>query len=90
MKAAVPERGRGFVISGNIGDNLCSLDERCEIDEDLKAHFEAMEARLDARSEAMETRFKTHVNVECEKIETKLLTEFHKWGCTAGCARGRR
>ena len=21
-----------------------------------------------------------HVSVECEKIETKLLTEFHKWG----------
>jgi hypothetical protein len=108
MKAAVPERGRGFVISGNIEDSPCSLDERCEMDADLKTHLEAMEARfdarfdgmdarfdrmdarldgmdarldgMDARSEAMEARFKTHVSVECEKIETKLLTEFHKWG----------
>jgi hypothetical protein len=72
MKAAVPERGRGFIISGNIGDSPPSLDERCEMDDDLKAYLAAMEARL-----------VTHVSVECEKIETKLLTEFHKWGRTS-------
>jgi|HubBroStandDraft_6_1064221.scaffolds.fasta_scaffold2905339_2 hypothetical protein len=81
MKAAVPERGRGFVISGNIGDSLCPLDERCEMDADLRIHLEAMDARfdgIDSRFEAMEERFKTHVSVECEKIETKLLNEFYK------------
>ncbi|MGA2716350.1 MAG: hypothetical protein ABSG41_24915 [Bryobacteraceae bacterium] len=42
------------------------------MDEDLKTHLDGMEARLI-----------THVSVECEKIETKLLTEFHKWGRTS-------
>jgi hypothetical protein len=35
--------------------------------------------RLD-RLEASHVR---HVSIECEKVETKLLTEFHKWGRTA-------
>jgi len=107
LKAAVPERGRGFLISGNIGDGFFPLDERREMDEDLKIYLEGMEARLDARfevidrrfeamdarldgmdarSEAMEARLITHVSVECEKIETKMLTEFHKWGPHLGDA----
>ena len=36
--------------------------------EELKTHLDAMEARL-----------KVHVSQQCEKVETKLLTEFHKW-----------
>lgn len=41
-------------------------------DAELKTHLEAMEARL-----------KTHTSLECEKIETKLLREFWKWGSTS-------
>ena len=42
------------------------------MDEDLKKYLEAMEGRL-----------LQHVSQECEKVETKLLTEFHKWGRTS-------
>jgi hypothetical protein len=28
----------------------------------------------------METRLKLHTSEECEKVETKLLAEFWKWG----------
>jgi hypothetical protein len=27
----------------------------------------------------METRLRTHVSAECEKVETKLLSAFHGW-----------
>ncbi len=42
------------------------------MDSDLKQHLEAMEARLMA-----------HTSEECEKVETKLLTAFHKLGSTS-------
>jgi hypothetical protein len=42
------------------------------MDEDLKKHLEEMETRL-----------REHVSEQCEKVETKLLTEFHKWGSSA-------
>ncbi|MGA2214543.1 MAG: hypothetical protein ABSH31_14800 [Bryobacteraceae bacterium] len=38
------------------------------MEDELKAHLEAMEARLDAK---------------IEKVETTLLTEFHKWASPA-------
>ena len=41
------------------------------MDAELKTHLEAMEARL-----------KVHTSLECEKVETKLLREFCKWGRT--------
>jgi hypothetical protein len=53
------------------------------MDAELKAHLEEMEARLEARSEEMEARLKAHTSIECEKIETKLLREFWKWGSTS-------
>jgi hypothetical protein len=39
---------------------------------------------LDLRQylEDMESRLKIHVSEECEKVETKLLAEFWKWGAT--------
>jgi hypothetical protein len=52
----------------------------------IDARFAATDARfdgIDSRFAAMEERFKTHVSVECEKIETKLLNEFYKWGRTS-------
>jgi len=39
------------------------------MDEELKTHLDAMEARL-----------KVHVSQQCEKVETKLLTEFSQMG----------
>jgi hypothetical protein len=43
------------------------------VDADLKEYFEEMKADL-----------KVHTSQECEKVETKLLTEFYKWGRTSG------
>jgi hypothetical protein len=60
------------------------------MDADLKQYldvkFTEVEVRfqsMDARMEAMEARLRQHVGIECEKVETKLLTEFHKWGRTS-------
>lgn len=39
--------------------------------------------RVGGRIDAAEERLKAHTSSECERIETKLLTEFHKWGRTA-------
>ena len=39
--------------------------------------------RLEGRIDAVEERLKTYISGECEKVETKLLAEFHKWGSTA-------
>jgi len=49
------------------------------MDEELKQYLGAMEARL----AAMESRLMGHVSEQCEKVETKLLTEFFKWGRTS-------
>jgi hypothetical protein len=42
------------------------------MDAELKQHLDDMEARL-----------KTHTSQECEKVETRLLREFYKWGRTS-------
>ena len=67
------------------------------MDQDLKQHLESIDSRLKG-IEGMEGRFmsalssqidqlrvelKEHVSEELEKVETKLLTEFHKWGRTS-------
>jgi hypothetical protein len=38
------------------------------VDAELKQYLDGMEARM-----------KQHVSEQCEKVETRLLTEFHKW-----------
>jgi len=64
------------------------------MDAELKQHLEAMESRMDGKLEAMESRLegkldaaeerlKANTRQECEKVETALLTEFHKWGRTS-------
>jgi hypothetical protein len=48
------------------------------VDEDLKAYLTRMEgqlARMDDRMTQMEDRLSQRI----EKVETSLLTEFHKW-----------
>jgi hypothetical protein len=42
------------------------------MDEELKKYLDEMKREL-----------REHVSEQCEKVETKLLTEFHKWGSTA-------
>jgi hypothetical protein len=39
--------------------------------------------RVGGRIDTSEDRTKQHASAECEKVETKLLTEFHKSGRTA-------
>jgi len=60
---------------------------KAELKAELKGQIESSEARImqrvDGRIDASEERLKQHVSAECEKVETKLLTEFHKWGRTA-------
>jgi hypothetical protein len=53
------------------------------MDAELKTHLEEMEARLRGQAEEMEARLKLHTSIECEKVETKLLREFYKWGRTS-------
>lgn len=57
-----------------------------ELKQYLDGKFAEVEARfqsVDARIETMDAQLREHVSVECEKVETKLLTEFHKWGRTS-------
>jgi hypothetical protein len=61
------------------------------MDEDLKQHLEGMEERIvervtqrvEGRIDAAEDRMKAHMSKQCETVETKLLTEFQKWGRTS-------
>jgi len=48
----------------------------------LRQQTESMEARLRKQAESTEARLREHVSLECEKVETKLLAEFWKWGRT--------
>ena len=41
------------------------------MDDELKQHLIAMEERMNARMEELDARI--------ERVETNLLTEFHKW-----------
>ncbi len=42
------------------------------LDNELKQHLDAMEARLTVAK-------KSHVSEQCERLETSLLTAFHGW-----------
>ena len=53
------------------------------MDEELKTYLEEMKRELRGHTEAMEARLKLHVSEQCYGVETKLLTEFHKWGRTS-------
>jgi len=57
------------------------------MDEDLKQHLDAMEARLmerlAGRIDAVEDRIKDHISRSDHDLETKIITEFHKWGRTS-------
>jgi hypothetical protein len=48
------------------------------MDFELRQYLEGMETRLRADIEQAETRLRAHTSQECEKLETKLLTEFLK------------
>jgi hypothetical protein len=49
------------------------------VDAELKQHLDGMEARLKQHVSELEERMKQHVSEQCEQVETRLLTEFHKW-----------
>jgi len=52
------------------------------VDEDLKAHLGSMELRLNERFDRFNERLdpvELRLNERIEKVETQLLTEFHKW-----------
>ena len=60
------------------------------MDAELKQHLIGMEERLkgsviELKGSVieMEERLKEYVNERCELVETKLLTEFHKWASPA-------
>ena len=60
------------------------------MDAELKQHLIGMEERLKSSVIElkgsvieMEQRLKGYVNERCEQVETKLLTEFHKWASPA-------
>jgi hypothetical protein len=49
----------------------------------LREHVSEVETRLREHVSEVETRLREHVSIEDEKVETRLLTEFHKWGRTS-------
>jgi chaperonin cofactor prefoldin len=49
------------------------------LDEELKQHLQAMEQRLTTRIDEVKSQVKAYVDERCERLETTLLTEFHKW-----------
>ena len=53
------------------------------MEERLKGSVIEMEERLRGSVIEMEERLKEYVNERCELVETKLLTEFHKWASPA-------
>ena len=53
------------------------------MDTELKQYLIGMEERLKGYLIGMEERLKGYVNERCELVETKLLTEFHKWASPA-------
>jgi hypothetical protein len=53
------------------------------MDAELKQFLIGMEERLKGYVNEMEERLKGYVNERCELVETKLLTEFHKWASPA-------
>ena len=64
------------------------------MDAELKQHLIGMEERLKSSVIElkgsvieMEQRLKGYVNERCEQVETKLLTEFHKWASPAEARR---
>lgn len=42
-----------------------------------------VDAELKQYLSAMEERLKSYVDERCERVETRLLTEFHKWASPA-------
>ena len=50
---------------------------------DVKEYTEHVDAELRQYLAEMEARLKNHVNERCEMVETRLLTEFHKWASPA-------
>jgi hypothetical protein len=62
------------------------------MDNDLKQYLDTKFADVDAKFAALDTKFATkkdlealeeRVNSRIEKVETSLLTEFHKWASPA-------
>jgi len=49
----------------------------------LGAEIQSVRTGLKEESQLIRTELKAHVSEECEKVETKLLTEFWKWGRTS-------
>ena len=63
------------------------------MDEELKTYLDAKFAEIGTKLAEVDARFaevdvklaelRAHVSEECEKVETKLLGEFWKWGRTS-------
>jgi hypothetical protein len=61
------------------------------VDNELRDYLDGLEQRivgrvtqrLEGRIDASEERMKSHASEACERIETRLLAEFHKWGRTS-------
>lgn len=57
------------------------------MDDELKQYLDAMEGRiverLGGRIDAVEDRLKDYVRQADHDLETKVITEFHKWGRTS-------
>lgn len=51
--------------------------------ERMEARMDRMEVRIESKMDELENRMKDHVSEKCEAVETRLLSEFWKWGRTS-------
>ena len=78
-----------FPLYGLKGWQACGARKEYteSVDAELKQHLVDMEGRILASVNEAEGRtlasLKEYVNERCEMVETKLLTEFHKWASPA-------
>jgi len=67
--------------------HLESIDTRLQAMDTRLQAMDGMEGRfmsaLASQIDQLRVELKEHVSEELEKVETKLLTEFHKWGRTS-------
>ncbi len=64
-------------MGAEFGTKLDAMDAK------FGTKLDAMGAEFGTKLDAMDAALRTHISEECEKVETKLLTEFWKWGRTS-------
>src|SRR5579862_8360650 len=63
---------------------LEGMESRLSADiQQVRSEIQQVETGLRAEIQQVEERLRAHTSQECEKVETKLMTELWKWGRTS-------